>query len=58
MQALVRQAMAEGALGLSSALIYAPDMYADTAELIALAQAAAAYDGIYITHLRSEGARF
>lgn len=58
MQALVRQAMAEGALGLSSALIYAPDMYADTAELIALAQAAAAYDGLYITHLRSEGARF
>ncbi|MEZ4593009.1 MAG: D-aminoacylase [Chloroflexota bacterium] len=58
MQALVRQAMAEGALGLSSALIYAPDMYADTAELIALAQAAAEYDGIYITHLRSEGARF
>jgi len=58
MQALVRQAMVEGALGLSSALIYAPDMYADTAELIALAQAAAEYDGIYITHLRSEGARF
>ena len=58
MQALVRQAMAEGALGLSSALIYAPDMYADTDELIALAQAAAAYDGIYISHLRSEGARF
>ncbi|MEZ4641430.1 MAG: D-aminoacylase [Chloroflexota bacterium] len=58
MQQLVRQAMAEGALGISSALIYAPDMYADTAELIALAQAAAEYDGIYITHLRSEGARF
>ncbi|MBE2200343.1 MAG: D-aminoacylase [Anaerolinea sp.] len=58
MQTLVRQAMAAGALGLSSALIYAPDMYADTAELIALAQAAAAYDGLYITHLRSEGARF
>ncbi|MFQ5434079.1 MAG: amidohydrolase family protein [Anaerolineae bacterium] len=58
MQSLVRQAMAEGALGLSSALIYAPDMYAHTAELIALAQAAAEVDGIYITHLRSEGARF
>ncbi|MCA9898104.1 MAG: D-aminoacylase [Anaerolineales bacterium] len=58
MQTLVRRAMAEGALGISSALIYAPDMYADTAELIALAQATAEYDGIYITHLRSEGARF
>lgn len=58
MQELVRQAMREGAVGISSALIYAPDCYADTAELIALAQAAAEYDGIYITHLRSEGLRF
>lgn len=58
MQDLVRQAMADGALGVSSALIYAPDCYADTAELTALATAAAEYDGIYITHLRSEGARF
>ena len=58
MQTLVRQAMAGGALGVSSALIYAPDCYADTEELIALASAAAEYDGIYITHLRSEGARF
>ena len=58
MQNLVRQAMAEGAVGLSSALIYSPDSFADTEELVALATAAAEYDGIYVTHLRSEGARF
>ena len=58
MQNLVRQAMAEGAVGVSSALIYSPDSFADTEELAALASAAAEYDGIYITHLRSEGARF
>jgi N-acyl-D-amino-acid deacylase len=58
MQGLVRQAMAEGALGISSALIYAPDSYADTEELVALAEIAAANDGIYITHLRSEGEQF
>jgi N-acyl-D-amino-acid deacylase len=55
MEALTAQAMAEGALGVSSSLIYSPDSYADTAELVALAKIAAAYDGIYITHLRSEG---
>jgi N-acyl-D-amino-acid deacylase len=58
MQDLVRQAMAEGAVGVSSALIYSPDSFADTEELVALASAAAEYDGIYITHLRSEGAQF
>jgi N-acyl-D-amino-acid deacylase len=58
MQNLVRQAMAEGAVGVSSALIYSPDSFADTEELAALAAAAAEYDGIYVTHLRSEGARF
>ncbi len=55
MQELVREAMREGALGLSSALIYAPGAYAQTPELIALAKAAGEYDGIYISHLRSEG---
>lgn len=54
MKALVRQAMQEGAVGLSSALIYAPGCYADTDELIALAKAAAEYDGLYASHLRSE----
>jgi len=58
MQTLVRQAMAEGAVGLSAALIYAPDSYADTAELIALASAAADYDGLFAAHLRSEGETF
>ena len=55
MQELVREAMREGALGLASALIYAPGAYAQTPELIALAKAAGEYDGIYISHLRSEG---
>ncbi len=57
MQALVRQAMEEGALGVGSSLIYPPAFFAPTEELIALAEAAAAYDGMYISHLRSEGAR-
>jgi N-acyl-D-amino-acid deacylase len=57
MQDVVREAMAEGALGLSSALIYAPGVYADTPELIALAKAAGEFGGIYISHLRSEGNR-
>ncbi len=55
MQALVRQAMEEGALGLGSSLIYAPAFYAKTDELVALAKAAAEYDGMYISHMRSEG---
>jgi N-acyl-D-amino-acid deacylase len=58
MQALVRQAMAEGALGVASALIYAPGFYAQSNELAALAQVAAEHDGLYISHLRSEGNRF
>jgi N-acyl-D-amino-acid deacylase len=52
---LVRQAMQEGAVGVSSALIYAPGVYADTDELIALAEVAGKYGGMYISHLRSEG---
>ncbi len=55
---LVRQAMREGAVGLSAALIYPPASYASTDELIALAKAAAEYDGLYISHLRSEGPFF
>jgi N-acyl-D-amino-acid deacylase len=58
MQALVEQAMQEGALGVGSSLIYAPGTYADTAELTALASVAGRYGGSYISHLRSEGARF
>src|SRR5271166_2637528 len=55
MQALVRQSMQEGAVGLSTALQYSPAPYAKTDELIALAGVAAEYGGIYASHMRSEG---
>jgi len=55
MRELVRAAMQEGALGVSSALIYAPGSYARAEELTALAQVAGQYGGLYISHLRSEG---
>ena len=54
MQDLVVTAMQQGAVGVSSSLEYAPAPYADTAELIALAKAAAPLGGIYATHMRSE----
>ncbi len=54
MKELVRQAMEEGALGLGTSLIYAPANYAPTKELIELAKVASAYQGIYVTHMRSE----
>lgn len=54
MQAIVAEGMKEGALGLSTALQYPPAPYAKTDELIALAQTAAQYGGIYATHMRSE----
>jgi len=57
MKALVRQAMEEGALGVGSSLIYAPAFYAKTDELIALCKIAAEYNGMYISHIRSEGSR-
>ncbi|MEO0436797.1 MAG: D-aminoacylase [Pseudomonadota bacterium] len=57
MQELAREAMREGAMGLGSSLIYAPAFFADTQELIALASAVAEFDGMYISHLRSEGDR-
>jgi N-acyl-D-amino-acid deacylase len=55
MQALVRDAMDQGAVGLSTSLQYAPAPYAKTEELVALASEAARYGGIYATHMRSEG---
>src|SRR5580658_5703448 len=58
MEHLARQAMEEGAMGVASALIYTPAFYAKTDELIALAKVAAEYDGLYISHLRSEGNDF
>ena len=56
MKALVAEAMRQGALGVSTALIYPPGHYAKTEELIALAKVAAQYGGIYASHMRSEGA--
>jgi N-acyl-D-amino-acid deacylase len=55
MKDLVRQAMEEGAVGISSSLIYVPAAFAPTEELIELAKVAAEYDGLYISHMRSEG---
>jgi len=55
MQALVRQAMKEGALGVGSSLIYAPASYAETPELTAITSEAGKCGGMYISHMRSEG---
>jgi N-acyl-D-amino-acid deacylase len=57
MKSLVRQAMEDGAFGFSTGLIYAPGLFAKTEEIIELAKVAAAYDGIYTTHQRSEAAK-
>jgi N-acyl-D-amino-acid deacylase len=57
MRALTHQAMEEGALGVTTALIYNPNTYAKTPELIALADESAHCGGMYIAHMRSEGDR-
>ena len=57
MRGLVRRSMQEGALGLTTALIYAPHTYAKTPELIALAQESARCGGVYTVHMRSEADR-
>ena len=57
MKTLTRQAMEDGALGIGSALIYAPGFYAKTPELVELCKIASAYGGTYISHIRSEGNR-
>jgi N-acyl-D-amino-acid deacylase len=54
---LVRQSLEEGAVGLSSALLYSPDCFYRPGELAALAQVAAEYDSLYCSHIRSEGDR-
>jgi N-acyl-D-amino-acid deacylase len=54
----VETAMQEGAMGLASALIYTPGTYAETPELIELSKVVAQYEGMYISHLRSEGNQF
>ncbi|MCE9602777.1 MAG: D-aminoacylase [Gemmatimonadetes bacterium] len=58
MRAVVRNAMEDGAFGIASALIYPPNTYASTEELIEVNRAAAPYGGVYITHMRSEGDKF
>jgi len=54
MRSAVEAAMGDGAFGLSSGLVYAPGMFADTDELVALAEAVAPHDGVYFTHIRGE----
>ena len=54
MEALVDQAMQDGAVGLGSSLIYEPGMFATTDELVALSRVVAKHDGLYISHIRNE----
>ncbi|HSE36658.1 MAG TPA: D-aminoacylase [Blastocatellia bacterium] len=54
MQDLIRQSMCEGALGMSTGLIYPPCCFADTAELIELCKTVAEFDGVFVAHMRSE----
>jgi N-acyl-D-amino-acid deacylase len=56
MRQLVREAMEDGALGVASSLMYPPGLFAKTEELISLSEVAAEYDGMYISHMRDEGA--
>jgi N-acyl-D-amino-acid deacylase len=55
MQSLVDRAMREGAVGFSTGLEYVPGTYSNTAEVVALAKAAAAHGGVYTSHMRDEG---
>ena len=57
MKSMVKQAMEEGALGVGSSLIYAPAFYSSTEELIELCKVASEYNGMYISHMRSEGGK-
>jgi N-acyl-D-amino-acid deacylase len=54
MRNLIRQGMREGAVGISTGLIYPPCCYANTAELIELGRTVAEFDGIFVAHMRSE----
>jgi N-acyl-D-amino-acid deacylase len=55
MEGIVDQAMLDGAVGLSTGLIYVPGTYSKTREVIGLAKAASQYQGVYASHIRSEG---
>ena len=57
MQALVDQAMQDGAVGFSTGLLYVPGTYAKTEEVISLAEVASRYGGVYASHIREQGAR-
>ncbi len=57
MRRTTAEAMEDGAFGVSYALIYPPDSYTDTEELIEICKVVSRYNGVYITHMRSEGAR-
>lgn len=57
MEALMNKAMKDGAVGLSTGLIYLPGMYSPTEEIVALSKIAAANGGVYATHMRNEGNR-
>jgi N-acyl-D-amino-acid deacylase len=56
MREIMRSAMRQGAMGMTSALIYPPSSFATTDELVAVGEAAAEYGGIYASHIRDEGA--
>ncbi|MBK7832610.1 MAG: D-aminoacylase [Gemmatimonadetes bacterium] len=58
MKAMVARSMEDGAFGIASALIYPPNTYASTEELVEASKAMAPYGGVYITHMRSEGDKF
>jgi N-acyl-D-amino-acid deacylase len=57
MEALVETAMQDGAVGLSTGLIYLPGVYSDTPEVVGLAKAAARHNGIYASHIRNESSK-
>lgn len=57
MERLLDEALAEGGAGLSTGLVYSPGMFAEPAEIVALARVAARHGGLYTSHMRSEGSR-
>ena len=57
MRAIVREAMEDGALGVASSLMYPPGLFAKTDELVALSEVAAEHGGMYVSHMRDEGAQ-
>ena len=57
MKALVEKGMQDGAVGFSTGLLYVPGTYADTSEVVALAEVASAHGGVYASHIREQGAK-